>query len=487
MDSQWLFFFVAAALLGLYLLHVNGSLSSVPKEAEAISPTRFDKATITSVYERLSNDPIQIDFPPKTGRRYIVVGGAGFLPGWIVVHLVSRGEDPRRIRIVDIRAPTRQDLTTGPASEVAFHQADVSNAEAVMAAFTAPWPEADDVPITVFHSAANIRFWERVERLLPFSEHVNVIGTQNVIAACRAIGASILIYTSSASVNTRRTRFWLWPWQRYPKDFVQVLDDDTHAPGKHGDFFSNYAVSKLRAESLVRDVHKSPLLNGGILRTGCIRPGNGVYGPGGDILAGAYLVRQNNYTWVRNIIQSFIYVENCSVAHLFYEQRLLELSEPSCRNEDIGGQAFNVSDPNPPVSFGDVYNVLTTLTTKTKFQDLPPVLILILAHIIETYYVLRLLHPILLRVLPQIKGELMFLQPSVFSLTQVHLIFDDHRARQPPEKGGLGYRAPWTSLEGLCKLVVEWGKEGKRAEEKRAVGGRLSFGVGIETNWVKKE
>lgn len=71
-----------------------------------------------------------------------------------MVHLITRGEDPRRIRILDIRPPSRQDLTTGPASKVAFHQTDVSNAEAVLAAFTAPWPDSDDddVPITVFHS-----------------------------------------------------------------------------------------------------------------------------------------------------------------------------------------------------------------------------------------------------------------------------------------------------------------------------------------------
>jgi hypothetical protein len=31
------------------------------------------------------------------------------------------------------------------------------------------------------------------------------------------------------------------------------------------------------------------------------------------------------------------------------------------------------------------------------------------------------------------------LQPPLFSLTAVHLIWDDSRARKSPEKGGLGY------------------------------------------------
>ncbi|KAF8499459.1 NAD(P)-binding protein [Gautieria morchelliformis] len=494
MDTQWVSIFAAATLLGLYLLHVNRALLSTPHEVHTITPNRFDQATIIANYERLLKDPISVDLPPKTGRRYIVVGGAGFLAGWIVVQLISRGEDPRRIRIVDIRPPTRQDLTTGPGSKAAFHQTDVSNADAVLAAFSAPWPDADDsdIPVTVFNSgnvllptAANIRFWERVESLLPFSDHVNVKGSRNVIAACRAIGATILVYTSSASVTTQRTRFWLWPWQRSPKYFVQVLDDDAPLPPRHNSYFANYAVSKAKAERLVREADNTLLPCGGFFRTGCIRPGNGVFGPGGDVLAGAYLVRQQNYTWVRNIIQSFIYVENCSLAHLLYEQRLLEMgANTSSGTPDIGGQAFNVSDPNPPIAFGDIYTALTTLTINTKFQDLPPVLMLMFAHVIEAYYLLRFSHPFISWIFPQLKGEILLLQPSLFSLSQIHLIFDDSRARKSPKEGGLGYKAPFTSLDGLCKLVIEWEKEGKREEEILAVGSRIN-GFGQESGWRK--
>jgi hypothetical protein len=80
MDAQ-LVFLAAATLLGLYLFLVNRRLSSTPSEVQAISPTRFDQATIKANYERLSKNPITINLPPKTGRRYIVVGGTGFLPG----------------------------------------------------------------------------------------------------------------------------------------------------------------------------------------------------------------------------------------------------------------------------------------------------------------------------------------------------------------------------------------------------------------------
>lgn len=81
MDTQWVCIFAAATLLVLYLLLVNRSLTSTPEKVQSISPTRFDQVTIKRNYERLLENPISVDLPPRTGRRYIVVGGAGFLSG----------------------------------------------------------------------------------------------------------------------------------------------------------------------------------------------------------------------------------------------------------------------------------------------------------------------------------------------------------------------------------------------------------------------
>ncbi|THH15246.1 hypothetical protein EW146_g5201 [Bondarzewia mesenterica] len=77
--------------------------------------------------------------------------------------------------------------------------------------------------------------------------------------------------------------------------------------------------------------------------------------------------------------------------------------------------------------------------------------------------------------MPKLNGDLINLQPSLFALTMVHLIWDDSRARLAPEKGGLGYTPLWTTLEGLCKLVDEHKKAGGRGEE-RSMGGGVSFG-----------
>lgn len=497
-------------LLYLYVRLNDAKLMQLPHDvASAFSPKRIgakDSLVAAAAWEKVSATLTAKTFlPPRTGRRYIVVGGAGFLGGWIVRHLLERGEHPKRIRVLDIRAPTRPDLTSGLARDVDFHQVDVSDGERVQAAFSAPWPLSSDGPenpsaaeITVFHTAANIRFYERDHRLLHLSDTVNIEGTRNVLAAARATGVSILIYTSSGSVSVRRTRLWLWPWERRPKSAVQTFKDDDDLPTRHDEMFSNYAASKLKAERLVRAADGAPSGSGTVrgqrrqrrqvlLRTGCLRPGNGIYGPGGDILCGAYLARQLNPSWAQDILQNFIYVENASLAHFCYERRLLENARggsSSNPNPDVGGQAFCVVDDGPPVTYGDVYTVLTTLTDgKTVFPRLSATTMLMLAHVFEGLHVARSLmlsspSPVLRhigRFVPAPTGDLINLQPSLFSLTMAHLIWDDSRARASPENGGLGYEPRWTTLSALCKLV----EEHKRAEgrfEARSMAGGISLG-----------
>jgi nucleoside-diphosphate-sugar epimerase len=420
----------------------------------------------------------------------------GFLGGWIVSTLLERGEDPKRIRILDLRPPVRSDLTTGTAEGVQFIETNVSDAAAVEAAFTAPWPEPNGArhpppEITVFHTASNIRFYERHPALLSLSAGVNIAGTKNVVNSARSVGASVLVYTSSGSVAVRSSRFLLWPWQSEPKHFVQVIDDDESAiPKRHEDFFSNYAATKIQADNFVRASDRAPS-GTGELRTGCIRPGNGVYGPRGDMLCGAYLVRQTNPTWIANTVQSFCYVENCALAHLCYEQCLIDTLAGG-KNPDIGGQAFVIADPGATPTYGDVYLTLETLSNgECTFPNLPPTIMLLIAYLIEFYYLGR--HFLLssgfafAKMMPAINGDLVNLQPSLFALTSVHLIFDDSRARLPPEKGGLGYKGAWTTLQGLHKTFEEHqsgvGRSGRRSD---IAGISLGFGLGKAQRGVAK-
>lgn len=499
--------FALLPLLFLYCRTNDRRLQTTPKEALLLSSERCTPKSVRSLakqLERSSPTSIRNYLPSKTNRRYIVVGGGGFLGGWIVACLLERGEDPKRIRILDLRPPFRQDLNEGKAKGLQFIKVDLTDCAAVLGAFMVSWTDSDSsAEITVFHTAANIRFFERHESLLPASERINVQGTQHVIDAARAVGAKILLYTSSASIAVHRTRFFLWPWENEPRLFVQVLRDggnDSALPKRHDEFFSNYAATKMRADRLVQQADRTPsgfAGSSGVLRTGCLRPGNAIYGPQGDMYAGAYLARKSNPSWVSNIVQSCCYVENCVLAHLCYEQRLIEIEEQErrlnqggekIRLPDIGGQAFIITDAGSPLTSGDVNTILETLTDgECTFPELSTTMMLIVAHAIEAYYLTRhwLLHAgsSLVRsaaavLLPALPTDVANLQPSLFALTSIHVVFDDSRARLPPEKGGLGYRGPWTTFEGLHKTVQEHKKEQGSQRRSDIAGISLGFDVG---------
>lgn len=242
------------------------------------------------------------------------------------------------------------------------------------------------------------------------------------------------------------------------------------------------------AEQLVRGVNGRTLSGGkDVLRTGCVRPGNAVFGPRGDILCGAYVARKTNPAWIQDLISSHCYVENCALAHLLYEQRLIALSKagPDSSLPDISGEAFNVCDPGPTPTNGDVFTTLTTLTSgQCHFPKLPPTPMFLLANLIEIYYTLPSFFFTHLK-LPRLSGTLVNLQPSLFSLTQVHLIFDDSRARLSPEEGGLGYVGGWTTLEALHKTVAEHYLSLHEPSVRADICGiDLNFGFGLR--WGRK-
>ena len=215
--------------------------------------------------------------------------------GWIVRHLVLRGEDPNNIRIIGRNPPSREELRSGPASHVGFVSADVRDLESLRKAFLASWPGDDQENatsgLTVFHAAASMQYHERHTSLLSRSSEINVDGTRNSLAAAQEAGASVFVLTSSASVSVRPINHWVWPWQRRPKNLVQVVRDE---PGdlrtKASQFFSNYAYTKHLAEKVVHDADSQE--KG--FRTGCLRPGGGIYGTGGDINIEALLKRGVN-------------------------------------------------------------------------------------------------------------------------------------------------------------------------------------------------
>ncbi|KAL4896528.1 hypothetical protein BDV59DRAFT_108314 [Aspergillus ambiguus] len=448
-----------AGLVGLafYLYHVNKGMSAVPAEALALSPRRWTVEEIKAAYEEAARTPLDVskNLPPKQNRRYIVVGGSGLVGNWIVSHLLTRGESPAAIRILDLKSPQRQLLDRG----VSFVKTNVTDEKAVLGAFAQKWSqEVADLPLTVFHCAAVIRPAERHRSFLPLCRNVNVCGTENVLNAAKQSGASCMVATSSGSVGIRRPSYWIAPWTMVPKFLVQVIGDSTDLPKEHDQFFGNYAVAKAEAERIVRsaDDLKSNF------RTGCIRPTNGIYGIGEDTSAtvtGQYLRSGGNPSWTYDVIHSFVNAENVSLAHLLYEQRLIEHTNNPDDRPNIGGQSFVVSDPNPAVSFSDVYLLLTTLSkTPVNFPRVPAIPFFLLSYLVEWYAVFQHSY---CPWLPRVVGDLAQMQPGLFFITNVHTFADDSRARKSPEQGGLGYAPSITTLAGMCKQLVDWNKHVK--------------------------
>jgi nucleoside-diphosphate-sugar epimerase len=381
---------------------------------------------------------------------------------------------------LDIAPPEEKFLNLG----VTWIKTNITDKLAVTTAFAVPWPPlTTKLSLTIYHTAAVIRPQDRLKCFLHLCSKVNVDGTANVLEASKAAGASIFIWTSSGSIALQRPTFWIAPWTAHPKKAVQVLNDNTSLPQTHSDFFGNYAVTKATAESLVRAAN-DPLNN---FRTGCIRPTNGIYGTGGEsntAITDIYLHNAGAPTWAYSVLQSFVHAENVSLAHLLYEQHLVNQSADH-NLLPTGGQSYVVSDPNPAIAFGDLYTLLTTLSsTPVAFPELQPAPFLLLAYFVEAYSFLRFRF---FGFLPMLPKNLEQMQPSLFAILDVHVFADDSRAKLAPEKGGLGYNPPLTTLQGMCRRLVDWNTkartEGVRVKGKMIVLGPVKVdedGVGVD-------
>ena len=110
----------------------------------------------------------------------LVTGGGGFLGKAIVRLLLARGDQ--------VRSFSRSSYPALAELGVEQHSGEIGDAAAVLRAV-----EGCDM---VFHVAAKAGVWG------PFEEfyRANVLGTRNVIAACRRHGIRRLVHTSSPSV-----------------------------------------------------------------------------------------------------------------------------------------------------------------------------------------------------------------------------------------------------------------------------------------------
>ncbi|KAI3400488.1 hypothetical protein diail_3109 [Diaporthe ilicicola] len=455
------------ALLFLYLYRVNQAMRNVPEVAHAWRGRPWTEEEIQETYERMSSSQ-PIDFakalPPKLERRYIVCGGSGLVGGNIVLNLLSRGQPPSSIRILDFSRPARSDMTHGQVADVDYAKTDVTDPASVEAAFAKPWPsDVERLPLTVFHTVAAIRPGERSLFLWERTSRVNIDGTQNVLDAAKAAGADVFVATSSASVSLRPARFLIPPWRSQPYGYYQICDErDFDKPLRpHGDFFSNYAYSKAIAERRVCAA------NGPGFRTGCIRPGNGIYGQPTDVICGSMLRQEKVFSFTPQIIQMQVSGWNVSLAHLAFEAALAPRpggakagSEEPAPMPKCAGRPYVVTDTGRAIQWTDFFRAAKQLAvTPMEVTALAPLPVYLIAHLVEGWSLLLARVPFLTRLgLREPKGPARDLQPSIFTPAAFIMVVDE-QARKSVEDGGLGYKGLCNTLEGICDQIWRWNQE----------------------------
>ncbi len=235
--------------------------------------------------------------------RILVTGGGGFLGQALCRGLVERGHN--------VSSFNRGLYPPLDALGVRQVQGDLADRDAVIAAATGC--EA------VFHNAAKAGAWGSHESY----HRANVVGTDNVIAACRTHGIGQLVYTSTPSVTHRAT---------HP---VEGGTADTVPYGEN--FKAPYATSKKLAELAVLAANDADLA------TIALRP-RLIWGPGDNQLL-PRLVERANAGRLRfvgdgsNRIDT-TYIDNAALAHF-------DAFEHLTAGAACAGRAYFISNGEP--------------------------------------------------------------------------------------------------------------------------------------------
>lgn len=174
-------------------------------------------------------------------KKILVTGGAGFIGSHLTDRLIREG---CKVVVIDnLSTGEKENLNRG----ARFYKADVLSSE-IFKIFAKEKPEA------VFHFAAHIEARMSVED--PVSDaKANILGTLNVLDACRKSGVKKIIFASSGG--------------EIYGDAKEIPTPETYAP----DPISPYGVAKLAVEGYLNSyfkIFKIPFIS--------LRLGN-VYGP----------------------------------------------------------------------------------------------------------------------------------------------------------------------------------------------------------------
>lgn len=269
----------------------------------------------------------------------LVTGGGGFLGFAIARALRARGEK--------VRSLSRQEYPALRELNVEQVRGDVGDAHGVAAA-------AADCHI-VFHVAAKAGIWGPWEDFY----RTNVLGTENVLAACRRHGIRKLVYTSSPSVV-------------FNGQDMEGVDESVPYPPH---FEAHYPHTKALAEERVLAA------NSPTLATVALRP-HLIWGPGDNHLLPRLIARaeagQLRRIGTQRKLVDTVFIENAAEAHLLAADALAPGSTSA-------GKAYFISQDEPIELWDMVNHMLAAAGLPPVTRSVPVALALALAWGFESF------------------------------------------------------------------------------------------------------
>lgn len=323
----------------------------------------------------------------------LVTGGGGFLGRYIVEQLAARGDC--------VRTYSRGEYPELKALGVDQHRGDLLDRGALQAACAGQE--------CVIHAAALPGIWGRWRRFY----ETNTLGTENVIAACRAAGVGKLVYTSSPSVV-------------YDGRPHENADESLPYPARH---LCHYSRSKALAEQQVLAANGT----GGLL-TVALRP-HLIWGPRDPhliprLIERAKTGRLRRVGDGRNRV-SITYVENAAAAHV-------QAADALRPGSPAVGRAYFINDEQPVVLWDWINEVLCRAGLSPVTRGVPyPVAWLAGAMLEAAWSVLRL------------RGEPLMTRFLASQLSQ------SHSYRIAAAVRDFGYRPIVSPEEGMRQLEPE--------------------------------
>jgi len=270
--------------------------------------------------------------------KVLVTGGGGFLGSAICHQLLARGDD-----VIAYQRSASEELGK---LGVRIIQGSITDAELLNAAL-----KGVDA---VIHTAAKAGIWG------PYDDYFrpNVLGTENVLAACRKNGIRKLVFTSSPSVTHA--------------DGDIEGGDESLPYAEH--YNSPYPATKALAEQKVMAANCPEL------HTVSLRP-HLIWGPGDNHLLPKLLERAQSgklkLPGPDKLIDT-IYIDNAAKAHL------LALGRLQSNPEIVGGKTYFVSNDEPLPQGQIIGGLLNAAGLEVDIQPISPHIALAAGTLLET-------------------------------------------------------------------------------------------------------